>query len=380
VRVAVVHNVARGGAHRRLAEQVHHLDAEVVEICLATSRPVTGTPLRIPLAPRAATVPRALRVPLRYADLALLANAWRRAAAAVRDARADVVYVNPCQVLQCPPLLLARGLPPSLYFCDEPRRVDHEADAAAQRNASTKQIYGPLYAAERQLDRRSVARATALVTNSDYTAGAIRRAYDRDAAPIAMGVADAVRDAPAPPPPAAPAHVLSVGMLTPGKGHDLVLRAVAEAGARWPVMLVAPRDDPAETRRLRAVAAEAGVTLDLRIGISDAELVAAYDGAHAVLYLARAEPLGLVSLEAQSRGVPVIVADEGGLPETIARDVSGFAVPREPAAAAAALRRLDDPATRAAMAAAAREHAAAFTWRRSAAAIAERLAALTAGR
>ncbi len=379
MRVAVVHNVARGGAHRRLAEQVRHLDAEVVEVCLATSRPVTAAPLAIPLAPRAATVPRALRVPLRYADLALLANAWRRAAAAVRDARADVVYVNPCQVLQCPPLLLARGLPPSLYFCDEPRRVDHEPDAAAQRNAATQQVYGALYAAERSLDRRSVARATALVTNSRYTAGTIRRAYDRDAEPIAMGVADAVRDAPRPP-SAAPAHVLSVGMLTPGKGHDLVLRAVAAAGARWPVQVVAPRDDPAEARRLRAVAEEAGVTLDLRIGISDAELVAAYDDAHAVLYLARAEPLGLVALEAQSRGVPVIVADEGGLPETIARDVSGFAVAREPGAAAAALRRLDDPATRAAMATAAAEHAAPFTWRRSAAAIAERLAALTAGR
>jgi glycosyltransferase involved in cell wall biosynthesis len=63
--------------------------------------------------------------------------------------------------------------------------------------------------------------------------------------------------------------------------------------------------------------------------------------------------LGLASLESQACGTPVIVADEGGLPETIEPDRTGFAVRRNPAAAAAALRLLAEPAIRPAMSSAA---------------------------
>jgi glycosyltransferase involved in cell wall biosynthesis len=376
MKVAVLHNVARGGALRRLAEQVHHLDAEVVEICLGTSRPFTERPIQVPLELRAPSVPRAMRAPLRYADLAALLVAWRRAAAHARRCGADVVFANPCRFLQAPAALLDRHLPPALYFCDEPRRVDHEAGAAAMRNPRTQRLYAPLYAAERRIDAAAVMRAGELVTNSRYTAGAIATAYGRTADPVRLGVVSSFFAADAE--PAAAMHVLSVGMLTRGKGHDLALRAVAATGGRWPLLVVAPRPEPEEEVRLRELAAELDVGLEVRVGISDEELGNAYAHAQATLYLARAEPLGLVSLEAQARGCPVIVSDEGGLPETVDAGRSGFVVAREGGAAAQALTALEDSAVRSRMAAAARAHAATFTWERSAAEIQARLEHLAA--
>jgi glycosyltransferase involved in cell wall biosynthesis len=114
------------------------------------------------------------------------------------------------------------------------------------------------------------------------------------------------------------------------------------------------------------LAQELGVNLEIGVGLTDAQLGSLYESAHATLYLAKREPLGLASLEAQACGCPVIVAAEGGLPETIVDGTTGWQVARDPGAAVALVDRLSDDRLRARMSAAAREHAKAFTWRASA--------------
>jgi glycosyltransferase involved in cell wall biosynthesis len=118
------------------------------------------------------------------------------------------------------------------------------------------------------------------------------------------------------------------------------------------------------------------VELDIRTQISDDELRMLYQTAQATLYLAEGEPLGLASLEAQACGCPVVVADEGGLPETVVPGQTGFVVSRDPRAAGRALDALADQAARHAMARAAAEHGRRANWRRSGEAIRERLEAL----
>jgi len=364
VRVAVVHNLSRGGAWRRLSEQVGAFDQDVVEVCFSSSVPVTSTAIRVPYRALAPAAPRAARPPLRYLDVVLLTAAWRRVASVVGRSGADVVLANPCSILQGPPGIAWTAVP-SLYFCDEPRRADYEDAALESRNPTTRGLYGPLHGQERRLDRLAALGADRLVTNSRYTAGTIAAAYGRAADVVALGVPAGFARTDAPP----GEHVLSVGTLIPTKGHDLVIEAVARAAVRRPLVVVSGRGDAAEEARLHGLARAAGVALTVRTAISDAELHELYATAHALLYLSKREPLGLVALEAQACGVPVVVADDGGIPETMVEGETGFAVPRDPAAAAAALDRLDDPALRARMGDAAAAHGATFTWERSARAL-----------
>jgi glycosyltransferase involved in cell wall biosynthesis len=357
LRVAVVHNLGVGGAHRRLAEQVANLGAEVVEVCLSTASPITDRAVIVPYRRLALRVPRVARPPLRYVELSQLERAWRRVASAIEDSQADVVYANPCQFLQAPAALLTTTLP-SLYFCDEPRASN--ADAAKTRNPLTRTLYARLHAAESRLDRAAVTQATALATNSGFTAHAISHAYGREATVLPMGI----------PPSFTPSwepaeHLLSVGTLIPDKGHDIVLRAASLARNRRPVVIVAPRDNHGEQRRLVGLAAQLGVVLRVRVGISDAELIRAYRQAHATLYLAREEPFGLASLEAQACASPVIVSAAGGLPETLRDGETGWAVPRVAAVVAAHLDLLDDPDLRLRMARSAASVAGEVTWARA---------------
>jgi glycosyltransferase involved in cell wall biosynthesis len=367
MRIAVVHNLPPGGARRRLSSQMTHLRSEVVEICLESASPITEAPVVIPLRRRAPQRGRLLRPPLRYLDHAALEVAWHRAAAAVRHANADVLYLNPCQFMQAPPLL-RDGVPPALYFCDEPRRVDSEEAISASRNSLTKPLYAAIYARGRRLDRANTRRAARIAANSRYAASEIERVYGRSAEVVTMGVPDSLRV-----PPAADAgFLLSVGALLPTKGHDLVIQVAAAALERPPVVVVAPRPAYDEEHRLEGLAESAGVDLSIRVGIRDLDLGKLYASAHATLYLAQREPLGLVSLEAQACGSPVIVAAEGGLPETIVEGVTGWQAPRDPQMVAAIVDRLSDRQLRERISREARRHGRGRSWEASAAQI-ERL-------
>ncbi|GAA3248350.1 glycosyltransferase [Dactylosporangium siamense] len=357
MKVVVIHNLTAGGAHRRLTEQVAALDADVVEVTTTHAEPVTARPYLVPLHLRAPRLPSVARPPARYLDLRRLVAAWAEIGALTRRIGADVVYANPDSVLRgampCGPLPF-----PVLRYCDEPRRIDYEPALRATRRAGTRGLYAVLHRQQRRLDRAALADSSAVATNSRYTAGQIRRAYGRTADVVPCGVPSFM----APGPSAAAHHLLSVGAMIASKGHDLVIQAAALCRLQLPVIVVAHRGDAIEEQRLHTLARGSGVPLQIKIGVSDQELVVLYQNAFATLYLAAAEPLGLVSLEAQACGSPVVVATEGGLPETLRDGVTGFAVARDPEAAAQALNYLADGVRRNRIVQAAARHGASVSW------------------
>jgi D-inositol-3-phosphate glycosyltransferase len=171
--------------------------------------------------------------------------------------------------------------------------------------------------------------------------------------------------------------LLFVGRLQPLKGPDVAIRALAEVVARAPELsrdlvlaivggptgAVPERDEVATLMRL---AAESGVAERVMFFPPQPHerLADFYSAAEAVLLPSRSESFGLVALEAQACGTPVIAADVGGLRHAVADGVGGLLVRgHDPVDYAAALTwLLRNEAGSAAMSQGAVRHAAGFSW------------------
>jgi glycosyltransferase involved in cell wall biosynthesis len=142
-------------------------------------------------------------------------------------------------------------------------------------------------------------------------------------------------------------YLLSVGRLETVKRHDLAVRALAQAGGACRLVVVGEGTQHANLRRL---AEELGV--GDRVGFegaaSDERLLELYAGALAVVYAPFDEDYGYVTLEAFLAKKPVVTArDSGGTLEFVEDGVNGFVCDPDPAAIAAAFRRLADDRARA---------------------------------
>lgn len=189
------------------------------------------------------------------------------------------------------------------------------------------------------------------------------RADRRDTARASLGLAD---DA---------VVLLFAGRIQPLKAPDVLLRAVAVLLERDPSLrgrLVVPVVGGASGSGLEAPDALADLAGDL--GLDDVVrfeppvrqdvLADWYAAATAVCVPSYNESFGLVALEAQACGTPVVAARVGGLPTAVADEVSGLLVDgHEPADWADALERLvADPGLADAMGRKAVEHASSFGW------------------
>ncbi len=223
--------------------------------------------------------------------------------------------------------------------------------------------------------RRVLAGADLATTVSADLAAGLEAAFP-DARPepyevVLNGVA-APTLAPAPLHPAA-GTLLSLGRVVREKGFDLAIRALALLPPATRLMLAG--DGPA-LPALQTLAAELGVAdrVDFRGWVHPDDVPALINAADIVLMPSRwREPFGLVAVQAGQMARPLVATRVGGLPEIVRDGETGLLVPPEdPAALAAAVRRLQaDPALAARLGAAARRRAAdTFSMARCAAAYA----------
>jgi D-inositol-3-phosphate glycosyltransferase len=169
-----------------------------------------------------------------------------------------------------------------------------------------------------------------------------------------------------------------VGRIQPLKAPDVLVRGAAELLRRRPelrdrlVVLIVGGASGSGLDRPRALielAAELGVLEQVRFlpPRRGADLARVYRAADAVAVPSHNESFGLVALEAQACGTPVIAAEVGGLPVAVAHQKSGLLVPGHDAGQwAGALGMVGlNPRLRAGLADGALAHARCFSWDRT---------------
>ncbi len=189
-------------------------------------------------------------------------------------------------------------------------------------------------------ERALLAEVDGLVTTSRWTRDWLVGHYDldpgrvhvarpgADPAPLAEGSASGDR-------------LLSVGPLVPGKGHDVLVEALAllgDLGWRWE-HVGADDLDPGFARSVRERVDALGISDGVRfVGpLPPAVLAARYAASDLLVVPSRIETYGMVVGEALARGLPVIASEVGGLPEALGTDgeLPGALVPADDARALA---------------------------------------------
>jgi glycosyltransferase involved in cell wall biosynthesis len=134
--------------------------------------------------------------------------------------------------------------------------------------------------------------------------------------------------------------VLYAGVLTPLKGVDVLIDALASADGAAELWIIGRPIDPAYAAALRRRAEERLPSRVHFIGhISQRDLAGRLAAARAFVLPSSSEGLPRVILEAMAVGVPVIATAVGGIPELVEDGVTGWLVPpRDPVALADRLR------------------------------------------
>ncbi len=224
--------------------------------------------------------------------------------------------------------------------------------------------------------RWAIGRADALVVDSGYMRRLIegRGVSLSGAIEIPVGV-DTERFHPVTPTerPCAEPYILSVGALKRRKGYHFSIPAFGLLAKEFPnlrYVIVGSRDNRQYLDLVVDLARQAGVEdrVLFREGISDQTLLSWYGGAEAFVLSSveendAVEGFGMVYLEAGACGKPVVGCTETGAEDAIVDGVTGFLVPHDPQAIAAALQKiLFDPAGAARMGEAGRARAELFRW------------------
>jgi glycosyltransferase involved in cell wall biosynthesis len=207
---------------------------------------------------------------------------------------------------------VAKGAIPSakavhICYCHTPMRYiwDRFADYFG-KGLKSKFIYGPFAYFLRKWDVASSDRVHHFIANSEYVAKRIKNYYGRETDAVIHPPVDTDFFAPSNDEPES--YYLIVSALAPYKRLDVAIDCFNQRSESLIIVGTGP-----EEAKLRA---RAGKTVTFLGHVDDEELRRLYQRAQATL-LPGVEDFGIVPLESQACGRPVIVLGEGGATETV---------------------------------------------------------------
>jgi glycosyltransferase involved in cell wall biosynthesis len=195
-----------------------------------------------------------------------------------------------------------------IVYCHAPARwLYSEREYLPGRAGRT--ALAPVTAALRPWDRRAARRADLYLANSENVRRRIKAAYGIEAEVVHPPV-ETERFVPSP----RGERLLVVSRLLPYKRVDLVVEAATRAGLPLDVVGKGP-----ELARLRAIA---GPSVTFHVSAGDREIVEMMESCRA-LVVAGMEDFGIVAVEAQAAGKPVVAYAAGGSLETVEEGLTG---------------------------------------------------------
>ena len=212
---------------------------------------------------------------------------------------------------------VAKGIRPGhalhVSYCHTPMRYvwDAEEDYGFNplRRAALRYVREPL----QRWDCEAASGVHHFIANSQFVRERICSYYGRDAAVIYPPVNTGFfRPSPA---TSRSDFYMAAGALVPYKRFDLIVDAFNRLGWR---LIVAGHGS--ELARLRRMAAP---NVEIRGAVSDEELRSLYRSSRGLVVAAR-EDFGIVAVEAQSCGCPVIAFGAGGSPEIVRDGINGI--------------------------------------------------------
>jgi glycosyltransferase involved in cell wall biosynthesis len=212
--------------------------------------------------------------------------------------------------------VIAPGRARHLCYCHSPMRYawdQFDAYFGPERvgTAASRWLYRPMLNRLARWDAATASRVGRFVANSAHVAGRIRRYYNREATIVYPPVDTIFYHSDATPPGQ---HFLIVSALVPYKRIDVAIEACRRVGAALRIV-----GDGPDRERLEQLA---GGDAEFVGRLSDEQIRDEYRRALAVL-LPGEEDFGIVPVEAQACGRPVVALARGGALETIVPEETG---------------------------------------------------------
>src|SRR5262249_51121114 len=224
----------------------------------------------------------------------------------------------------CGKSIVHPGGVPHLCYCLTPMRYAWDQFDAyfgpARLGATASALMRPVMARLARWDRDTADRADRYVAISHYVAGRIHRYYNR-ASTVVYPPVDTRFFTPATTPGTGERYALIVSALVPYKRVDIAIDAARLADI--PLRIVG--DGPDRARLERAAAQRVGSSTTFLGRRSDDEIRELYRHA-AVTLLPGEEAFGIVPVEAQACGGPVVALARGGATETVVDGKTGVLV------------------------------------------------------